>query len=205
MEESTPRVLGLSCSPRVQGNTDLMCDSALKGAAAAGAAVEKVHVPSLDINPCMACNACFKEGVCVQKDDMAPLIDKMLNCEGVILAAPIFSMNLAAQAKIVIDRLQCCWARRYVLEERVLPEEARARRRGLWLSAAGFGQESVFDPATATVKYFFLIIEVSKWERVAFAGVEDRGAIRERAGALEECKAAGARLLEGADVGGADG
>ena len=205
MQQSTPRVLGLSCSPRVGGNTDLMCDSALEGASAAGASVEKVHVPSLNINPCKACNACFKEGVCVQKDDMAALIDKMLDCDGVVLAAPIFSMNLAAQAKIVIDRLQCCWARRYILEQRVLPEEARVRRRGLWLSAAGFGQESVFDPATVTVKYFFLMIEVPKWERVAFAGVEDRGEIREKAGALEECKAAGARLLEGATDGGTDG
>ena len=203
--ERAPRVLGLSCSPRVRGNTDLMCDSALEGAAEAGAAVEKVHVPSLNINPCRACNACFKEGVCVQKDDMAPLIDKMLDCEGVVLAAPIFSMNLAAQAKIVIDRLQCCWARRYVLEERVLPREASERRRGLWLSAAGFDRESVFDPATATVRYFFLMIEVPKWERVAFAGVEDRGAIAERAGALEECRAAGARLLEGTGDGGTVG
>jgi hypothetical protein len=83
-----------------------------------------------------------------------------------------------------------------VLEQQLLPDEARQRRRGLWLSAAGFTQESVFEPATATVKYFFHIIEVPRWERVAFAAVEDRGAIAEREGALEDCAAAGARLLE---------
>jgi len=196
MEERAPRVLGLSCSPRKNGNTDLMCDSALEGAAAAGATVEKVHVASLTINPCRECNACFKEGVCVQKDDMAELIAKMLDCEGIVLAAPIFSMNLAAQAKAMIDRLQCCWARHYVLEQQLLPDEVQARRRGLWVSAAGFDNETVFEPATATVKYFFHILEVPRWERVAYGGIEDKGAIRERAGALQECRGAGARLLE---------
>ncbi|HEY5494321.1 MAG TPA: flavodoxin family protein [Candidatus Anoxymicrobiaceae bacterium] len=205
MEQRAPVVLGLSCSPRKKGNTDLMCDSALEGAAGAGATVEKVHVPSLDINPCKECNACFKEGVCVQKDDMAPLIEKMLGCEGIILAAPIFSMNLAAQAKAMIDRLQCCWARHYVLEQQLLPDEVQARRRGLWLSAAGFERDSVFEPATATVKYFFHILEVPRWERIAFGGIEDKGAIRERPGALEDCAEAGARLVEGNRGGGTDG
>jgi len=205
MEESPPRVLGLSCSPRKQGNTDLMCDAALEGARASGATVEKVRVVSLDISPCRECNACFKSGVCVQKDDMADLIEKMLACEGVVLAAPIFSMNLAAQAKIFIDRLQCCWARRYVLEQKILPDDERERRRGLWLSAAGFERESVFEPATVTVKYFFHMIDVGRWERVVFGGIEGKGAIEERPGALEECRRAGADLLSGVRSGGTDG
>jgi NADPH-dependent FMN reductase len=189
------RVLGLSCSPRRGGNTDLMLDSSLEGAAGQGASTEKVYVPLLDIHPCQACNACFKTGECVQGDDMQRLYPKLLSYEGIILAAPIFSMNLAAQAKILIDRLQCCWAKKFVLKEHTVPDELRRRRRGLWLSAAGFNKPDVFEPALVTVKYFFGMLEISHRERVTYFNVDEMGAIAEVPGALDECRAAGERLV----------
>jgi NADPH-dependent FMN reductase len=190
------RVLGLSCSPRVGGNTDLMLDSALEGAAGEGAETEKVDVPRLDINPCQACNSCFKDGRCIQQDDMQMLYPKLLEYEGVILAAPIFSMNLAAQAKILIDRLQCCWSKKFVLKEHTVPDEKKRKsRRGLWLSAAGFDQPDVFEPALVTVRYFFGMLEISNRERVTYFNVDEKGAIAKVPGALDECRAAGARLV----------
>ncbi len=196
------RVLGLSCSPRKGGNTDLMLDASLEGARAEGASVEKVDVPELDIHPCRACNACFKTGRCVQEDDMQSLYPKLLSCDGIALAAPIFSMSLAAQAKILIDRLQCCWARKYVLHEpAVEDEEKRNARRGLWLSAAGLNRPDVFDPALATVKYFFTILEITRRERVTYYNVDEKGAIERVPGALEECAAAGGRLVHPPEAG----
>ncbi|MHB8895426.1 MAG: flavodoxin family protein [Candidatus Geothermincolia bacterium] len=189
------RVLGLSCSPRKKGNTDLMCDSALEGAEGAGASVEKVHVATLDIHPCRECNACFKDGRCVQKDDMQELYPKLLSYEGIVLASPIFSMNLAAQAKILIDRLQCIWARKYVLKEQAVADDVRGRRRGLWLSAAGLDKPAVFDPAVPTVRYFFAMLEIGPWEKVLYHNVDDKGAIEGVPGALEACREAGARLV----------
>lgn len=187
-------VLALSCSPRRGGNTDLMCDSAVAGAEEAGASVEKVRVPSLDINPCKACNACFKTGKCVQRDDMPALLEKMLGSRGVILAAPIFSMNLAAQAKIMIDRLQCCWAKKFVLKETTVPAGEIPGRRGLWLSAAGMKKDDVFEPAAVTVKYFFMMLEIPAWESVLFNDTDELGAIREKPGALAACREAGRRM-----------
>lgn len=197
MEGSEYRVLGLSCSPRKKGNTDLMCDSALEGAAAAGGTVEKVHVPSLNINPCRACNACFKTGQCVQKDDMPGLLAKMLSADGIVLAAPIFSMGLAAQAKMMIDRLQCCWAKKFVLKQNTVPDEARERRRGLWVSAAGMDSPDVFNAAVPTVRYCFAMLEVPSWERVLYHHVDEKGAIAKVPGALEACRQGGAWLVRG--------
>lgn len=191
------RVLGLSTSPRAGGNTDLMLDAALEGSREAGAQVEKVRTPKLNINPCLACNACFKNGRCRQKDDMQQLYPKLLGWEGVILAAPIFSMNLAAQAKILIDRLQCCWATRYVLEEHTVADDVRHLRQGLWLSAAGLDREDVFDPALVTVKYFFAMLEIENREYLTYRDVDEKGAIREVPGAIEACREAGARMVVG--------
>jgi len=200
MEGDRFRVLGLSTSPRKGGNTDLMLDSALEGAREAGAAVEKIHTPSLDINPCRACNACFKTGRCVQQDDMQELYPKLLSYEGIILAAPIFSRGLAAQAKIVIDRLNCIWARRSVLHEQAVGEEIRQKRRGLWLSAAGSPRSDIFEPAVPTVRYFFAMLEVKDWDSVTFSHVDEKGAIKAVVGSLELCRKAGAHLVTGPEL-----
>jgi multimeric flavodoxin WrbA len=50
------KVLGLFGSPRRGGNTDLLLDEALKGAAAEGAAVEEIHLSDCRITPCRGCH-----------------------------------------------------------------------------------------------------------------------------------------------------
>lgn len=189
-------VIGLSCSPRHGGNTDLMLDCALRGALEAGAETEKIIISDLNLNPCRACNACFKTGRCVQKDDMQDLYPPLLSDDVVILAAPIFSMNLAAQAKILIDRLQCLWATKFVLKRHTVSDDKRGSRKGLWISAAGLPREGVFEPAMVTVKYFFSMLEIKHWERIAQAGVDEKGAIRNHPETLEHSRKLGAHLVE---------
>ena len=196
MAASKKRVLGLACSPRKGGNTDLMLDAALEGAAREGATVEKIFIPGLDIHPCRACNACYKDGKCVQKDDMQMLYPKLLSFEAKALSAPIFSMGLAAQAKIMIDRMQCCWSKKFVLKEHTVDEAVRAGRRGLWLGAAGMDRTDHIDAAWMTVKYFFAMLEIEDRERLTYTGVDEKGDILKIEGAIESCSEAGKRLVE---------
>ncbi len=193
------RVLGLACSPRKGGNSDLMLDAALEGASSAGGEIEKVYVADLDIHPCKECNACFKTGTCVQKDDMRDLYSRLLTYECVALASPVFAMALAAQAKIMIDRLQCCWAKKFVLKEHTVEESIRASRRGLWLGVAGMRKDDIFDGSARTVGFFFGMLEIKERDTVTFSGVDDKGAILDVPGALDECRAAGARLVGGVE------
>lgn len=174
-----------------------MLDKALEGVESRGGTVEKLYTTSFNINPCLACNSCFKTGRCVQRDDMQLIYPRLLSYEGIILAAPIFSMNLAAQAKIVIDRLQCCWSKKFVLKQNTVSEEIRGARKGLWLSAAGFDSEDVFEPALATVKYFFAMLEIKNWEKVTYHSVDGKGAILGVPGALDVCFEAGRTLAGG--------
>lgn len=173
-----------------------MLDSALEGVESGGGTVEKVYTAFLKINPCRACNHCFEDGRCIQHDDMQSIYPKLLSCDGIIIAAPIFSMNLAAQAKIVIDRLQCCWSAKYVLKQNTVSEDIRDKRKGLWLSAAGLDTEKVFEPALPTIKYFFAMLEIGDWESVTFHNVDEKGAIENVEGALDRCRAAGAKLIK---------
>ena len=98
------RVLGIVGSPRIGGNTDILIDEVLAGAKEAGASVEKVILNKLEIRPCQACNSCYKTGICMQKDDMEALLNKMLESEIWILGTPIYWWGPSAQFKTFLDR-----------------------------------------------------------------------------------------------------
>lgn len=88
------KVLILSGSPRKGGNSDLLCDEFMRGAQEAGNEVEKIRVVSKKIAPCSACYFCRSHhGECAHKDDMAEVLQKMID----------------AQLKAVIDRTVARW------------------------------------------------------------------------------------------------
>jgi multimeric flavodoxin WrbA len=132
----------------------------------------------------------------VQKDEMQDIYPHLTGAAGIILAAPIFSMNINAQSKAMIDRCQRFWSTKYVLKRDVVPPEFRARRRGLFLSVCGRDDPRIFDCTVPTVSYFFHVIEVSTWEKLTYHNVDARGAIAEHATALQDAYAAGKRMAE---------
>ena len=97
-------VLILSASPRKGGNSDLLCDTFAQGAKEAGHTVEKIYVQDQKIGGCMACYGCRDKGVCVQKDDMAPILDKLVAADVVVLATPVYFYAMDGQLKTLIDR-----------------------------------------------------------------------------------------------------
>ena len=98
------KILAVSCSPRKQGNTEIMLGEALQGAKADGAEVELYRVSGKDIQPCDGCWTCMKEGQCHIQDDMQELYEKLLAADGIIFGTPIYYYAMTAQAKTVIDR-----------------------------------------------------------------------------------------------------
>ena len=101
------RILGIVGSPRIGGNTEILVDQVLAGAEEAGGFIEKVILNKLNINPCQACNSCYKIGQCVQKDDMIPLLEKMELSEIWVLGTPIYWWGPTAQFKAFLDRWYC--------------------------------------------------------------------------------------------------
>jgi multimeric flavodoxin WrbA len=98
------KILGLSCSPRKNGNTMLLLGEALSGARQEGAEIELYSVADKDIKPCDGCRACAKTGECPIKDDMQALYGKLLEADGIIFGTPVYFYGMTAQAKAVIDR-----------------------------------------------------------------------------------------------------
>lgn len=104
------RVLILSGSPRRGGNSDLLCDRFLQGAAEAGHNVEKIFLGDKKIGYCKACYYCAKSGgKCAIDDDMGEILDKMQAADVIVLASPVYFYAIAAQMKAVIDRSVARW------------------------------------------------------------------------------------------------
>lgn len=103
------KVLILSGSPRKGGNSDLLCDMFMKGALEAGHEVEKIRVQEKKVGYCLGCYACEKTGVCAIKDDMAEIMEKIIACDVLVLASPVYFYSIDAQLKTVIDRTVCRW------------------------------------------------------------------------------------------------
>lgn len=98
------KILGLSFSPRKQGNTEILLGEALGGAKEAGAETELYSIAGKDIKPCDGCWGCRKTGECHIKDDMQELYSKLLEADGVIFGTSVYFYNMTGQGKTVIDR-----------------------------------------------------------------------------------------------------
>jgi len=189
------KCLAVACSPRRGGNTDLLARRALEGASAAGAAGELIYLRDYHYAPCAACDGCFKKGRCVVKDDASLIFEKILEADRVLFAAPIFSMGICAQAKMLIDRSQQFWACKYVLNQPVIEDEKkRLGRRGIFISAAGTNLPGVFDGATRVAKYFFKMLDIQMEGVFCYPKVDHKGDILDHPGAMNEVFEAGKKL-----------
>lgn len=104
------KVLILSGSPRRGGNSDLLCDEFARGARESGNSVEKIRVAEKKIAPCRACYYCRDHGgECAIKDDMADVLQKMIDADVIVLASPVYFYSIDAQLKAVIDRTVARW------------------------------------------------------------------------------------------------
>lgn len=100
----TKKVLLISASARRGGNSDLLCDRFAAGAKDAGNTVEKIFLKDHKINYCTGCGVCNNTHKCVQKDDMEPLIQKMIDADVIVMATPVYFYAMNGQMKTFIDR-----------------------------------------------------------------------------------------------------
>lgn len=97
-------ILIISSSPRKGSNSDLLCEQFMKGAIETGHAVEKITLREKNIHPCLGCEACQNTHVCVQKDDMAAVLDSMIRADVIVMATPVYFYTMCSQMKALIDR-----------------------------------------------------------------------------------------------------
>jgi len=189
------RVLGIAGSPRRGGNTDMLLNEVLRGAASQGAETKTIVLSQLNIAPCQHCDGCLETGSCKVEDDMQMIYDELEQADRLVLASPVHFMGVTAQTKAMIDRCQALWVRKYRLKLPPLGNR-QVERKGLFVSVGGMKIANLFEPALATVKSLFKVLDIAYAGELLFPGMDEKGAIAKNLEALRQAFLAGQRLVE---------
>jgi multimeric flavodoxin WrbA len=97
------KAIGIVCSPRKDGNSEVLVREVLT--AAGDDAAKVLHPNEMKIRGCQGCYACKEKGSCVMEDDMKELYREIKEADAVVFGTPIYMYGVASQFKVVLDRL----------------------------------------------------------------------------------------------------
>ncbi|MDY6905876.1 MAG: NAD(P)H-dependent oxidoreductase [Thermodesulfobacteriota bacterium] len=166
--------LGLMGSPRKKGNTAYLLSTVMEALAQKGARTQSIYVPGKDIKPCIGCTHCEKHGYCVQKDDdmVGEMFGLLRQADIIVAATPIYFYNATAQLKLLIDRTQTLWSRKYKLG---LDDPRESSRTGLMLAVGATRGKNLFEGMNLTAKYFFDAVRADFVGALGYRRIEDPG------------------------------
>ena len=187
------KILGILGSPRVGGNSDVLLDQALTGAKDSGAEVEKIILSQKRISGCLNCEKCNQTGVCVIKDDMPGIHQKILTADAVIHSVPVYFWSMTAQMKAYLDR----WCAFFDADwnwHKAYESKMKGKRIGL-ITLCGDPNVSTADPIVhsfrSTCSFTGMILF-----GVSRASASGKGEISKNEKAMEEAYDLGRKIAE---------
>lgn len=186
-------ILGLSASPRREGNTGWVINMMLEGAAEKGAKTTLRHFGELNMKPCTGCFACKKsaDSGCVLKDDMQTIYDDYKKADTVILGSPVYMGQMTAQAKIFTDRMFALLSPRFSPH---FTESLSARKKLVLLFTQGNPDTEKFREYFDYTKKMFTILELDVVGLYVVEGMRQESA-REKKGLADSMRDIGMSLV----------
>ena len=168
------KVLILSGSPRKNGNSDLLCNEFMRGAKEAGHDTEKIRIAEKTIGYCHGCYYCKDSGgKCAIKDDMAEILQKMIDADVLVLASPVYFYSIDAQLKALIDRTVARWT------------EVK-NKEFYYIMTAADGEKEAMDTTLACFRGYADCVSGAKEMGVIYGtGVYEKGEIKDNAAMAE--------------------
>ena len=104
------KMLAINGSPRKNGNTAILLQRALDGAAAAGAETEMIHLYDLNFKGCTSCFACkhisgTHFGRCAMQDDLSPVLLEAMSSQAILFGSPIYFGDVTGEMRSFLERL----------------------------------------------------------------------------------------------------
>lgn len=156
------KILIISTSLRGGSNSEILAKECERGAKDAGLNVEYLSLKGKTIQYCSGCLNCQAKRVCVIKDDVAEIMEKVKEAKSIVFATPIYYYEMSGQMKTLLDRLNPLYDTDYAFQNIYL------------IATAADEEESAFEKA-----YNGLQGWVSCFSRAKLAGMVTGGGITE--------------------------
>jgi multimeric flavodoxin WrbA/putative sterol carrier protein len=149
-EQKMMKILAIQGSPRPKvSNTEILLQEFLKGARSEGAETETIYLKEKEFHPCVGCYTCWAKtpGVCVFKDDMPELLEKVKACDILVYATPLYNYNMTALLKAFQERLLPLLDPHLIKTGETYrhPQRYEVNRKMVLVSTCGFPEVSHFD------------------------------------------------------------
>ena len=104
------RVIAINGSPRKNQNTGTLLAQAVNGAESVGASTETIHLYDYRYSGCVSCFSCKLKhnagaGSCAIQDELAPILDKAMNSDALLLGSPIYFSDVTGMMRSFMERL----------------------------------------------------------------------------------------------------
>jgi multimeric flavodoxin WrbA len=182
------KVVGFVGSPRKNGNTDVLVQQVLDGAAEAGADVEKFYINEMNIKGCQGCTYCREVDACKLKDDMSKVYDALKNADGFVFGSPIYFFQFTSQMRQVIDR---CWA----LVNPDFTPRIEAGKKAIIVSAQGNPEPDAFKGVFEEFGQILQMFGMEVKGTFVDVGHHAPGEAKENAELMGQAKTAGTQLF----------
>lgn len=186
------RVLCIAGSPRRNGNSDRLLAALEAGVSEAGGLPVRLVAANSGVAPCRGCNACSSTGECVQRDAMDEVYKMLDAADAIAVCTPVYFATVPATLKILYDRCQVYWARRYVLHE---PPLRPYKRPGAILVVGGGGDPFGSSCAFTTSLSVLNVLGVDASHQVEVIGPDSPSDITRRPADLQGARVIGAELV----------
>lgn len=163
------KILVISTSPRMGGNSETLAEEFIRGAKEAGHETEKVCLYDKTIGFCKGCLACQQTETCVIHDDAAAIIDQMRQADVVVFATPVYFYEMSGQMKTLLDRTNPLFPGEYSFRDIYL------------LAASADEEEASMDGAVKGLEGWISCFERSRLAGVVRGtGADKKGDIKNR-------------------------
>ncbi|MCX8082872.1 MAG: flavodoxin family protein [bacterium] len=181
------KIVGISGSPRIKGNSEILLDTCLKVLKDSGADIEKFILNEMKFVPCQECADIRKDGRCKIQDDMQKIYPAIEEADAVIVASPVFFGSVSAQTKMMIDRFQCQWLGINIFKT----YKMKKKKTGVFICVEASQRDDFINNAKAIVKNFFVTIGTSYKYELLCKGIDEKGKVRERQDCIEKAEEIG--------------
>jgi len=103
------KLIAVNGSPRKNWNTHILLEKCLDGAKETGTETELINLYDISFRGCTSCFACKRKCItvnkCAMKDDLEQILQKVCECDALVLGSPVYFSSTTGEMRSFMERL----------------------------------------------------------------------------------------------------